>query len=165
MSAPAGSSSSTSAVWQVIVTDSEGHTASTRVTITLTVTSNQPPLAIGSAQTGKGWNDFNFDPSGHICRTVNTGDGVEPLGGSPAAVFPTGGTGSYNYSWTYSSGDNTITVNNSSLQSPTFSKFMCTGLGTSSTSANWLCSVTDTGGNGPVTTLVSIQLNITLEND
>ena len=169
MSAAAGTTNSTSATWQVLVTDSEGHTASTQITVTLTITSNQSPLSIGSSQFGAGNVDIFTYPTTY-CNNVVTNAGA-PIPGNNTiqapSVSPTGGNGSYTYSWSFVSGDSGIAINSTTLQSPTFNKTMCTsaGAGPVITNAGWQCAVRDTSGNGPVTVNVSITLGIYVENE
>ena len=169
MSAAAGSSASTSATWQVIVTDSEGHTASTRVTISLSVVSNQVPLAIGGTQNGSGTVQIFTYPTTY-CNTVVTGSG-SPIPGlsviQAAIVTGSGGTGSYNYSWSYVSGNTGMTISSTTVSSPSFSEFLCTNAeaGPNIVTAVYQCAVTDSGGNGPVTTNVTIQLGVYVNNE
>lgn len=162
MSAAAGTSNNTSAVWQVIVTDSEGHTNSTRITLTLTITSNQPALAIGSSSDANG-ELIIFSAHGTLCEPVTA-----PNGGTPTQfVVPTGGSGSYNYSWSYVSGETGIAISNASAASVTFTMTLCANAETGETvkDAVWQCSVTDSSGNGPVTANINVELIFNIEND
>lgn len=168
MSAAAGTSNSTSAVWQILVTDSEGHTNSTRINITLTITSNQPPLSIASTQDANGSVEWGFDSSGTHCGTVISGSG----GGAPptfvpsaGAVTPSGGTGSYNYSWSYVSGD-VISISSTTVAVPSWSFFLCSSVGTWGTSSTvYKCTITDSGGGGPVSANINVYLGMFLDND
>lgn len=165
MSASAGTQNSTSAVWQVTVTDSEGHTAIARPTMTLTIRSDQPALAVGSWANPVGYDYIDFDSSGNVCNNVQNGDGPG-FGGQVGGVFPTGGNGSYTYSWARINGDVISIIAGSTSASPTWSNFQCSHTGSETTTGGvWRCTFSDTSGQGPLTQDVTVVLTIYLAND
>jgi hypothetical protein len=133
----------------------------------LSLTSEEASLTV-TGQDALGSVEIGFH-QGTYCTTVATGAGAGegPYGGQAGEAFPAGGSGSYNYSWSYVSGDNTQSINSTTAQSPTWTKYMCAiaPSGPTTSQAVWQCAVTDSQGHGPVTVNINVRMGLQIDND